>query len=233
MKERPILFSGPMVRALLAGAKTQTRRLMKPQPDPLPAGQPRISPYDDSGFHWASDKCRSMVDLGTAAHLSPYGSKGDRLWVRETWSQSARSVYPCPQCWYRADYGKHDDPAREQLNHDRGCTGNQANCFACVAEREGKFVWRPSIFMPRWASRITLEVTSVRVERLQAISEEDAKAEGVHHSAAATAKQSTIDTHGMTPCRAAFAALWEQINGKKAPWSSNPFCWAISFRRTV
>jgi hypothetical protein len=205
MKERPVLFQGAMVRALLAGTKTQTRRLVKPQ---------HAAPF---------------VDL----QVCPYGVPGDRLWVRETWSKSALGVYPCPPCWYRADFGTFNDPGNAYDMHDQGCGGNSADCFPCVAQREGKFKWRPSIYMPRQLSRITLEVTEVRVQRLQEISEEDAKAEGVHHSAAATAKQSTIDTHGMTPCRAAFAALWEQINGKKAPWSSNPFCWAISFRRTV
>lgn len=127
MKEMPILFSGPLVRALLAGTKTQTRRLMKPQPDPLPADKPRISPYDDSGFHWASDKARSMVDLGTAAHLGPFGSKGDRLWVRETWAtltgNGIRTVY-------RAD-GEDPRTGWDDTPPERRCAG--AHPFSCPA----------------------------------------------------------------------------------------------------
>ena len=145
-KERPIIFSGPMIRAILEGRKTQTRRIVKPN-------------------------CLSK--------LSPYGRTGDRLWVRETWGHNPEG----PGYVYRSD-GDFD----MKFHGDR---------------------WRPSIHMPRWASRITLEVTGVRVERLQDINEEDALAEGVEH---------------------AFRSLWESINGPGS-WDANPWVWVVEFRR--
>lgn len=220
MKERPILFSGEMVKAILEGRKTMTRRV------------------NSIGEYYISDK------------KCPYGVVGDRLWVRETWQsffpeevtqnhqQGPRSFSGVPAetakvhymfFYYRADGEAPDDP------------------------KYGKAVWRPSIFMPRWASRITLEVTDVKVERLQDITEEDAEKEGIpneypmsdiycyhcggrgliktHHRETLGAME--IDCPYCDTAVKRFATLWDSINGKKPgkTWKDNPWVWVVEFRR--
>lgn len=181
-RERPILFSGPMVRAILAGQKTQTRRIAS-----------------NDGHHMLGDDWRFV-----SGRHSPYGQVGDRLWVRETWGPCAGGVV------YKAD----------DVGENIACPDG------------GR--WRPSIYMPRWASRITLEVTRVRLERLQAIDGYDCMSEGVRISRCdcercrMSAAMCPADESGHIM---EFATLWDAINGKRAPWSSNPWVWAISFRR--
>jgi hypothetical protein len=191
MKERPILFSGPMVRAILDGSKTQTRRVAK---HPLAQAAVRINSYK------GQSEFDCILPDGTGGIIQcPYGNPGDRLWVRETWAHE-RDGTGCPDdtgVLYRAT-----DPGWD----DEG-TGLR---------------WRPSIYMPRWASRITLEITAVRVERLQSISEADARAEGVTPNAF----EQTSDNWGGVLYR----RLWEQINGPGS-WHANPWVWAITFQR--
>jgi hypothetical protein len=177
VKERPILFSGPMVRAILDGQKTQTRRIVKPQPS-IEGQEPHLV------------RC-------------PYGVPGDRLWVRETWGEGGMTK-PGDPASYAADWP------------DAGAIRK----------------WRPSIHMPRWASRIDLEVTAVRVERLQAITEEDARAEGAAHRIARGGDLSGA-LEGETPIQhvAHFRDLWDSINGERTPWASNPWVWVVSFKR--
>jgi hypothetical protein len=192
MKERPILFSGEMVRAILEGTKTQTRRVIAP-----------VQPRDDGRWPAGRDP------LGDC----PFGQPGDRLWVRETWAR----LYPTEPAHllYRADfeprYGawEQDDTPRHTIRVES---------------------WRPSIHMPRWASRITLELTSVRVERLQDISEEDAWTEGVTR-----VRGDLFGVEGLVPFehhypQDAFAALWHVVNPKH-PWNSNPWVWVLGFKR--
>jgi hypothetical protein len=263
VNERPIIFSGPMVRALLASTKTQTRRI------PTPANSEFSSA---PALFWKhADFSRAFVDgtgsgreyLQVPAHVAPgcegcadydwqgtrhrlwfRSSPGDHLWVKETHSTSALGVYPCPDAWYRADFGTHDDPAKVDGLHDRGCTGNRGDCFACVEQREGKFRWRPSIHMPRKLSRLTLEVTEVRVQRLQDISEEDAKAEGVEPYEVTSADIEAMEPGptrdlaeslgpGWLSRKAIYASLWDSLNAKRAPWDSNPWVWAVTFRRAA
>lgn len=211
-RECPILFSAPMVRAILDGTKTQTRRVLKPQPKLIP---PR-SWAGCAGKHWwACDAVRSMVEIedelqGTdksmAWCLNPYGKPGDRLWVRETWAE--HPDFPgARRAVYRADAGSEYDVER----------------------------WRPSIHMPRWACRILLEVTGVRVERLQAISETDARAEGIvpHevrqmwlYGADAVERASIYRRAAVDP----FRELWESIRGAGS-WDANPWVWVVEFKR--
>ena len=185
MKLRPILFSAPMVRALLAGAKTQTRRAVKPQPG---AGQTITEYREGDGFCVATDPpSRSVVrDLPC-----PYGQPGDQLWVRET-AAVGHSYDGKARVCYRSD-------GDVELSPDRK--------------------WTPSIFMSRRHSRISLEITNVRVERLQEISESDARSEGI-------SKNQCPDWHAQTDYR----VLWESINGPGS-WDANPWVWAIEFRR--
>jgi len=211
MTERPILFSAEMVRAILDGRKTQTRRVMKVQPWPDatievgPYHPHRIDRHGESqpgpvtfGAIWDH---QDIVNGGDAGLPCPYGKPGDYLWVRETWAPLADCVVlNC--AYYRLDH----EEARS--------SGSRVDVK-----------WRPSIYMPRWASRITLRITDIRVERLQDISEEDAKAEGVkpldyaaHHVAAGCG------------ARIAFEQIWTTINGPAA-WEANPWVWAISFER--
>lgn len=183
MRERPIIFSSTMVRAILEGRKTQTRRIVRERDLPSPE-----------------------YEYGRPC---PYGVPGDRLWVRETWMPIASGQIPGPVRYgaaYRADDGR---KWREHTTRVEFADGREAGPLHLEQAQH----WRPSIFMPHWASRITLEVTDVRVQRLQDISHDDAVAEG-------------------TAGRADFIGLWENINGRDS-WKANPWVWAITFARVV
>lgn len=207
MKERPILFSAPMVRAILDGRKTQTRRVVKPQPVDGDTIQPCGYPQDgfivgrprDSENAWRNIRC-------------PYGGPGDRLWVRETWAAP-----------HSAD---HFRPAH--IPHG-------ARIHYAATEDRGGLLWRPSIHMPRWASRITLEIVSVRVERLQEISAKDVLAEGAvlraHDDQFGHNPVSAFDGCVYLDLKSLWARGWDSINANRAPWESNPWVWAIEFRR--
>ncbi len=194
MNEKPILFSGPMVRALLAGTKTQTRRVMKPQPQRASTGTWFWSP--NKNVHHVGDD--GMFQIVVSCTSCPYGMSGDRLWVRETHLNHALPGYP-PVWFYRADDARKPEDRK----------------------------WRPSIFCTRSASRITLEITAVRVERLKDISEDDAKAEG---GPAVLGFSDEQGQHGWGTYRQWYKWLWESINGKGS-WDLNPWVWVIKFRR--
>ena len=205
MKERPILFSGSMVRALLAGTKTQTRRAVK-LPHMNPLGEWEAIPWGgpNGGRTSRGETLPAQMAIGhtrTGDVLAcPYGQPGDRLWVREAWMYGQGSA-PI----YRAD---------------------------TPTKPEGQ-AWRSSIHMPRAASRITLEVVGVRVERLQDISEEDAKAEGAwgpdDSIVGKVAEHFGCDVLSVHPSLA-FRMLWEQINSHGS-WAANPWVWVVEFKR--
>ena len=232
MTERGMIFNGEMVRALLSGRKTQTRRIMKVQPKPS-----KSRPGD---FWFSSKKLESMVHVSDLApgnspiadyhlfiqeHCCPFGAVGDRIWVRETFQGplvheelfEEYSAYPkkfeTPEyCEYAADGGVRPE--------------------YCDLDDNLRHGWRPSIHMPRWASRILLEITDVRVERLNAISEEDARAEGIIDGGC-------LNCGEPEPCGCAnpepdatdaFAYLWQSIYGQEN-WNANPWVWVISFER--
>ena len=224
MKERPILFSGPMVRALLVGTKTQTRRIIKAQPAEFVQVTPdrhpttRTAPYIDAycGEKKTAQNPRGMsrewhwwtADNRLGEHLArcPYGIPGDRLWLRE----SCCPNYGGPMIpAYRADW----------------------------STRSGEFAseprWTPSIHMPRRASRITLEITNVRVERLQEISESDAVAEGLKSMPPCFGHGwQSLPPSGDGWCAPtlAYRELWESINGPNS-WDLNPYVWVIEFKK--
>lgn len=198
MKERGILFSATMVRALLEGRKTQTRRIVKPQPSHFHYLQAMSGSSPDGVAFGTPGLFREVgpdyPDSSEDDRWCPYGAAGDRLWVKETFCPN---YFPDPEARtaFRADY-------------DKSKIGD------VVPEPK----WKPSIFMPRKLSRIALEITSVRADRLQDISEEDAKSEGV-----------SLLLHNKY--RHAFANLWNEINGTVRAWSTDPWVWVVSFRR--
>jgi hypothetical protein len=211
MKETPILFSSEMVRAILDGRKTQTRRIINPQPKTIIKDPRNRLPeaFWVDGEKWI--KCR-------------YGQPGDRLWVRETWRDRWGMAY--------ANYGTGNaypiDDVRE-IEYKAGGNGFFTHgCNLCPDEPTVKWgewsKWRPSIFMPREAARIFLRVTNVRVERLQDISEDDARAEGV--------RAYGPNNCSGTSARIAFAELWDSINAKRGyGWDTNPWVWVVKFHR--
>lgn len=221
MKNRPILFSGPMVRAILGGRKTQTRRVVKcdlydierlAEPSEWNAGRanPNMIPYENWG---RKQGCGLFVSTDGTIFAMPchYGAPGDRLWVRETWKTCA--VY--------------DSYAPSQID-----SGAALLWLADNSKRiNGPEDWgkvRPSIYMTKWASRIVLEITEIRVEPLQDISRADAKAEGFWPS-----EYNGLESFDGIPygnANLAFKACWEKINGKKHPWSSNPLVWVVEFK---
>lgn len=224
MKERPILFSAPMVRAIINSTKTQTRRIVKPQPE---AGEKffsldiALNMYGEpSGLAaWFLDSNEG----GLPPVFCPYGQPGDRLWVRETFMHE-----PADYCW-EASVSIPCRPASTVYRAD----------FPDSVPGEG---WKPSIHMPRNLSRITLEVTRVRVERLQDISEADCVAEGISISSAARRSDAC---YGIYECLmpdgktnfndsayALYRRLWESINGPGS-WEANPWVWCIEFRRVT
>lgn len=216
IKEHPILFSGPMVRAILEERKTQTRRVIKPQP---------FDPKKDYGSYF-----REKPEQWSC----PYGQPGDRLWVRETWYIDDLAF------WRPIPLKEPDDFDNRSLYYraDGECCKQIPEC-ACA--EVGPPPWRPSIHMPRWISRITLEVISVRVERLQEITTEDAIAEGFdcntyrewydteegHHLQRLHA---LAQYHG-EPI-AAFGFGWDRINAKRGfDWNKNPWVWVVEFKK--
>ena len=225
MNERGILMGAPMVRKLLTGEKTQTRRALRKQPDShhwetLPGyelrrlemvtidGRISVKFVHSIPHNPNSDDASGWVTC-------PYGVPGTKLWVRETWRADAKFDAMSPR----------DIPPGSGVF----CEANRGN-WECGPYDGTPGKLRPSMFMPRWASRITLEVTDVRVERLHAISEDDDLAEGVTPSAGGmwTAAQGQA---GTSP-RAAFALLWNSINGVGS-WDANPWVWCLSFRRVL
>jgi hypothetical protein len=211
-RERPILFSGPMVHALLDGRKTVTRRIVRER-----AGC-RIDVRSDGVPVYVT---RASDDGGEPIPC-PYGKRGDRLWVKETWR-------PRPSL----DVEGIPDGAGVSVQY----AADGAEVF--VDERRIPDTWTmpksathgnvSSLLMPRWASRILLEITGVRVERLQAITEDDVRAEGV--TAAAVAALLGRDPPADAGPLDLWQLGWDAINGDRAPWSSNPWVWRIAFRR--
>lgn len=207
MKERPILFSGAMVRALLAGTKTQTRRVVH-NPNRNDGGfvlqdygkgwWPYRSHDGESGCYL--DRQKDGDYYSEAPLRCPYGQPGDRLWVREAHA-------PQSDCW----------GSWERWSKGDGGPAPVIHYAADIADKPFIEKWRPSIHMPRWASRITLEVTGVRVERLQDISADDCWAEGI------PASPDVDPVHE-------YRDLWESINGAES-WAANPWVWVVEFKR--
>lgn len=243
MKERPILFSAPMVRALLAGTKTQTRRLVTPQPHRVKRHVDRslrdrktgkVIPITiPDGWEWKS--LYGADDGGDfakgLAYHSPYGSAGGRLWVRESFNVifvEADLEHPgYAEDWYAADSIPKSKPS-SQWQVAYAATDELAK----ESRAERGFGWRPGIHMPRWASRIVLEVVGARCERLQAITEDDAKAEGVEpvvtlRKGYPSKLAADVETASY---RLGYRDLWDKINGERAPWKSNPWCWVVEFK---
>lgn len=202
MKERPILFSGPMVRALLAGTKTQTRRVAQVENT---LGIDSILAPRRAGGHAATYLLPDQA--AEAAACCPYGQPGDRLWVREAFMHE-----PADYCW-EASVSIPCRPAETVYRAD----------FPNSQPGEG---WKPSIHMPRNLSRILLEITSVRIERLQDISEQDAAAEGVATWAPGALSPESLNADPSDQ----FRWLWCSINGPDS-WGANPWVWVVEFKR--
>ncbi len=196
-RERPILFNDQMVRAILEGRKTVTRRVVKPQPDFLGSMVDPNTPF-------------KTLDAGLHARITcPYGEPGDRLWVRETWGLQVRS------------YG---GGAGEFIVY-RATNPDAIYCRSSEG-REYPVKWKPSIHMHRHSSRILLEITAVRVERLQDISEEQARAEGYPAERQCETGGSGLDAWLW------FRSLWGEINGPEA-FTANPWVWVVEFKRVT
>lgn len=203
IKDRPILFNGPMVRAILEGRKSQTRRVAKPIKHP-----------DWGNLYTPGALIIEKESDDVIKRSCPYGSSGDRLWVRETFigplfpsdlpEDHLSSKYLTPEyCHYKAS-----GDSCEYVDMDDN-----------IAQK-----WTPSIHMPRWASRILLEITNIRIERLDNISEDDAVAEGAARTDELNGCADDIDS-----ARHAYKLIWESINGKGS-WDTNPFVWVIGFK---
>lgn len=221
MKERGIIFNGEMVRAILDGRKTQTRRVMKPQPDEDGLAKVINGPW---------------VDTSERIYRCPFGVPGDRIWVRETWGVVSHELDEDG----RIQPWSPDRPATaiHEMQFGNGYyTGHVI--YAADGEftwgdddgyEDGRSCWKPSIHMPRAACRILLEVTGVRAERLNSISQEDAQAEGMELTGWRPT-YSDPDSGGevWTPYDN-FAQLWESIYGEES-WKANPWVWVIEFKR--
>lgn len=203
MKARPILFSSPMVRALLDGRKTQTRRFVKP-PSKWGAQFPICAPDLMAAAHevWWHGEETECVGVAMSC---PYGVPGDLLWVKETLTvrNGVGPDEPKLVPMYATDWEGFDKPDRD-------------------------WDWTSSRYMPRWASRMTLEITGVRVERLQAIDEPDAREEGAAECANGWWFDQSPALSG-SDARGAYYCLWEHINGSGS-WAANPWVWVVEFK---
>lgn len=244
MKERPIIFSGESVRAIQDGRKTMTRRVVKPR-------------YrdDESGFNVCSCPATNEVwvekadeeggdfEEGTRFVPCPYGQVGDRLWVKEVWRDRFGTAY--------ANYGTGNAyPIDDIREVDYKSGGNGYFIGGCIFrddELSAKWAewskWKSPLFMPRWASRILLEITDIRVERVQDVSEEDAIAEGIEFDSGWEEECGEGYTTGegwmnyktqdfsCESAKESYHTIWDSLNAKRGyPWESNPWVWVVSFK---
>lgn len=249
MNGLPILFRAPMVRAIIEGRKTQTRRVIKPVRG---FEKHDICKPEMAADPWAVWWHGSETDRVGCLQECPYGKPGDRLWVRETWAAPEKRM---GRVAYNADglcgaWLSDGAGGKTFIGHGRVLEAEGYHqCFPKRgAESHGlakyggiprgpyphKYGWRPSIFMPRWASRITLEITEVRVQRVQEISGEDVLAEGVtfpgRDGMLTIAPIAKLSDDAFL--RNAYLQLWDSINAKRGfPWATNPWAWAITFKR--
>jgi len=217
VKEKPILFSAPMVRAILAGNKTQTRRIVKNQPFDRSWSKHDHQIAITAGRAERGDEVDGLFAYSTSSGgewqaKCPFGQPGDRLWVRETWSSDFANHYPHDRIWYAAD-----DDRRHAIEARGGVRG----IYSPESGVHVPFRWRPSIHMPRTASRILLEITDVRVERLNTISFADAQAEG--WQSMINARPNDYDPISW------YKRLWAEINGDGS-WNANRWVWVVEFR---
>lgn len=210
-KERPLLCAGEVVRAILEGRKKHTRRVVKPQP---------MMVVDNTSVLWNGPSAELKIALERLGRGCPHGQPGDRLWVRETWS---------------APHAYDGLPPNLIQEHAR-LISKECRIHYAATEERGGLLWRPSIHMPRWASRITLEITDVRVERLQDISEEDATFEGCtknHNGYYWGGPHAATGLKQFASPIQAFSDLWDSLYEKDSVkcWSANPWVWAIEFKK--
>ncbi|MFJ3121086.1 hypothetical protein ACIPI6_31670 [Pseudomonas protegens] len=225
IKERPILFNGPMVRAILEGRKTVTRRLVKGDQIPRLRKGGGEWPWIAVGQHdrrygfviTANTEDECAAQLG-AFGACPYGRRGDRLWVRETTEVDEKTSAAVRLARYSADL------APVIYRHPEG------EYDGSVAHWDYPRRSRPSIHMPRWACRILLEITAVRVERLQDISRSDIRAEGLQCPPELGSDDVSPNYRDWYP--AAWRELWDSINGADS-WNANPWVWVVEFRRVA
>lgn len=233
-RERPILFRGEMVRAILDGRKTQTRRVVNSKYWPVdlsPGFMWEFDPPKDRSDEWyigcANQNTGERVGFGPIC--CPYGRPGDLLWVRETWKYVDWTEDGDPKISFAA--GGDFWPSPSKIDECRW-TERLQDIWAELSAAENYGIdgrasdrkWRPSVHMPRWASRITLRVTDVRVQRLQEISAWDACCEGI--------QPVPYEFEAFPGYIEGFARLWDSINAKRGyPWASNPWVWAITFER--
>ncbi len=225
MKEHPMLFSGAMVRAILDGLKKQTRRVVDIKKFGVNETHESRGAFRRDGNLWKSSAGR--FNVWSDPIPCPYGASGDRLWVKETFAlHSDCSGYGC--VCYRASC---PDGSREMICEDEG-NGDPIGIGKEVELSEmHPPLWKPSIFMPRWASRITLEIVSVRVERLQEISEADAIAEGVERLKRPGFWKAYNCKEGFCATAArSYETLWNEINGPGSA-DANPWVWVVEFKK--
>lgn len=201
MKMKPIIFNSESIRAILDGRKTQTRRVIKPQPKYRAYLQEKAFHIPKFGYIAVSNSSALKEHMN-----APYGKVSDVLWARETWM-----LYN--------HMGTFNGKCPEKLPYDLS-VGYKADEF----DKDNLFTWRSPIHIPKWAARIFLEITNIRVEKVQDISEEDARSEGCCFT-------------GINPSQAAiaeFMLLWDSINKKRGyGWDMNPWCWCVEFKRTA
>lgn len=227
MTERGMIFNADMVRAILNGRKTQTRRIMNVQPESNQFGLLHITSStkrsDIGKYHWAESNATGN-HVRSKLFSCPFGAVGDRIWVRETWGVVSHELDEDG----RIQPWTPDRPATaiHEMPFGNGYYSGHA-IYAADGDftwgdddgyEDGRSCWKPSIHMPKAASRILLEITGVRVERLRSMSQDDARAEGV------------IAASGPMEAGLAFRELWDSIYGEES-WKANPWVWVIEFKR--
>lgn len=223
MKERGIIFGAPMVRAILDGEMTQTRRIVRGKTQLLLKIDGWEGPFDST---WIL----KVRDWGNIVITCQYGKIGDRLWVRESWRPIERASDGVDGIEYKAD--DHFEPIENSAPAVSQWISARRSDEQWPNNKPAR--WRPSIHMPRWASRIDLEVTNIRLQRLQEISEMDAYAEGIDtegedYLEAERYQLGGSPIRGGSPAVCAFAALFDRIN--PGAWDANPFVWVVEFKR--